>query len=218
MKRDTLQKKIDEKGAAYRASTDTVEREKLSTELREIQVQLQDTLSEGANACPDGKDHRVIGMLKRVGYYDGRLEMDVPEQWEVGCITCPPVLVERENGTELNGKKVRRWSHSARGTTPEEAVKNWNSGKWVEDAQIARVPSQKIFVQDSAPAMTQEAEQEPAPATPKKTPTIRKARTKKASTARKAKADVLADGKIDDEEGIEMGSASESPVEKVIKP
>lgn len=168
MKRDTLQKKIDEKGVAYRASTDTVEREKLSAELREMQVQLQDTLSEGANACPDGKDHRVIGMLKRIAYYDGRLEMDVPEQWEVGCITCPPVLVERENGTvveradgkklkverdvdgkmkevEVTGFRLKRWSHSARGVTPEEAVKNWNAGKWVEDAQIDRVPSQKIF-------------------------------------------------------------------------
>lgn len=140
MKRDTLQKKIDEKGEAYRASTDTVEREKLSTEIREMQVQLQDSLSEGANACPDGKDHRVIGMLKRPAYYDGRLEMDVPAQYEVGCIHCPPVLVERD------GVK-KRWSHSARGATPEEAVKNWNSGKWVEDSQLDRVPSQKVFKQ-----------------------------------------------------------------------
>jgi hypothetical protein len=145
MKRDTLQKKLDEKGEAYRASTDIVEREKIATELREMQVQLQDSLSDGAKACPDGADHRVIGMLKRPAYYDGRLEMDVPAQYEVGCITCPPVLVEREGGTDLNGKAVKRWSHSARGATPEEAVKNWNAGKWVEDAQIDRVPTQKIF-------------------------------------------------------------------------
>lgn len=145
MKRDTLQKKIDEKGVAYRASTDTVEREKLSAELGELQREFHDARLIGADACPDGEDHKVWVMLKTPGHWNSQYQMQMPDLYEVGCITCPAVLVERENGTELNGKKVRRWSHSARGTTPEEAVKNWNSGKWVEDAQIARVPSQKIF-------------------------------------------------------------------------
>lgn len=168
MKRDTLQKKIDEKGEAYRASTNIVEREKLSTEIRELTVQLQDTLSEGANACPDGADHRVIGMLKTPTHWNHIYQMQMPDLYEVGCLTCPAVLVEREGGTvveraggkklkverdidgkmkevEVIGFRLKRWSHSARGTTPEEAVQNWNSGKWLEDAKLDSVASTKIF-------------------------------------------------------------------------
>lgn len=145
MKIEDLQKKIDKTGEKYRASDSVSEREEIATELRGLQVELQNTIAKGAKACPDGEDHRVIGMLKRPGYYDGRLEIDVPEQWEVGCIICPPVLVERKEGSDLNGKKVVRWSHSARGETPQAAVKNWNEGNWVEDRQIDRVPTQEIF-------------------------------------------------------------------------
>lgn len=138
MKHEDIKSQIDALGEKYRKSDSVSKREEISTEIRDLTTQLQDSLAKGANACPDGADHRVIGMLKRPGYYDGRLELDVPEQWEVGCIECPPVLVKREGG-------VKRWSHSARGATPKEAVANWNEGKWVEDGQIDRVPSQEIF-------------------------------------------------------------------------
>lgn len=140
MKYKDLQKKVDALGEKYRASDSVKEREKLSMQIREATVQLQDFLASGAKPCPDGADHRIIGMLKRPAYYDGRLELDVPAQWECGCIVCDPVLVERGDP-----KKVVRWSHGAYGGTPEEAVKNWNAGKWREDAQIDRVPSKDIF-------------------------------------------------------------------------
>lgn len=137
---------MDALGEKYRASDSVKKRAELSTQIRDLQVQLQDELSKGAKPCPDGADHRVIGMLKRPTYYDSDRDMQMPEIWEVGCIVCPPVLVEDSDGTELNGKKVKRWSHSARGATPKEAVEKWNAGKWLKDAKIAlNVPSQEIF-------------------------------------------------------------------------
>jgi hypothetical protein len=171
MKHEHLKAKIDELGSKYRKSKSIPEREQLSTDIRQLQVAMQDTLASGANTCPDGKDHRVIGMLKTPTHWNEQFQMQMPDVYEVGCLICPPVLVEREDGKvversdgkkikvmvddgtgtgtdkeiEVIGFRLKRYSHSARGATPKEAVDNWNSGKWVEDKQTDRVPSQTIF-------------------------------------------------------------------------
>lgn len=170
MKHEDLQTKLDALGEKYRASDSVSEREKLNTNIRDVTIQLQDALSKGAKPCPDGADHRVIGMLRCPRYFMGQLKIWIPIKWEVGCIVCDPVLVEREEGSVVerpDGKKLKvmrtpegkdkpeevevigfrlmRWSHSAQGETPKEAVENWNSGAWVEDYELGRVPSQEIF-------------------------------------------------------------------------
>jgi hypothetical protein len=158
MKYEKLKAKLDEKGEAYKASDSVTEREKLTTEIRDLQVQLQDSLADGATACPDGADHRVIGMLKTPAHYDNITGMDVPDLYEVGCVVCPPVLVpfdetkhragvDHPSDTDKKGaaRKVVRWSHSARDFSPEEAVKNWNDGKWIIDTKTERVPTTTVF-------------------------------------------------------------------------
>jgi hypothetical protein len=92
-----------------------------------------------------------MGMLKTPAHTSNG--MDLPNVWEVGCVYCDPFLVEREDGTPLvvDGKvvKVKRRSYSARGFSPEEAVKKWNAGEWVEDFYFDRM---RGFTPEYAPA------------------------------------------------------------------
>lgn len=158
MKHEELQTKVDKLGEKYRASDSVSAREKLVADIEDAQTALQDELAKGAKACPDGKDHRVVGMLKTPAHYDSASGMDIPDVYEVGCIVCPPVLIPFDEAAHRAGadhptetdkkgeaKKVVRWSHSARGFSPKDAIDNWNSGKWVTDTKTERVPSTTIF-------------------------------------------------------------------------
>jgi hypothetical protein len=161
MKEQDLKAKLADLGGQYRATDSVAEREQLTAQIREATVALQDSLAKGAKACPDGtadNPHRVVGMLKTPAHYDSASGMEIPDVYEVGCIVCPPVLVpfdeaEHKFGVDHpsekdktgNARKVVRWSHSARGFSPKEAVENWNGGKWVADGKADRVPTTKIF-------------------------------------------------------------------------
>lgn len=101
-----------------------------------LQQEFSDSIAAGAKACECGNDtYAPMGMLKT----PARTErgVDYPAVYEVGCAHCPPVIVESENGYDavIGGKKMKvvRRSVSARATTPEDAVKNWNNKKFVED-------------------------------------------------------------------------------------
>lgn len=99
-------------------------------------------VSKGATDCQCG--NHPMGMLKTPAYYDQARGVDVPAVWEVGCVYCPPYLVEREVGQKLKVdgkmKTVMRRSVGARATTPTEAVRKWNEGEWVEDTRFDRIP------------------------------------------------------------------------------
>ena len=133
---------------AARESKTVTEVEALSRKVIELQKSLSTFLAAGANPCPDCETS-AIGMIKTPAHInnDG---VEVPNLYEVGCpAICPPVLVIRDSGVayEHKGQKVfvKRWSHSARAWTPEQAVENWNSGKWVEDTKIDWAASPDVF-------------------------------------------------------------------------
>jgi hypothetical protein len=153
-----LKTTIDELGTAYRESDSVSGRQELSTQIRDRQIELQDLLSKGAKSCPDGDDHRVIGMLKCPEHWDSNVGMVIPDVFEVGCVVCPPVLIpfdEKEHRIGIdhptekdaggNARKVVRWSHSARGWSPKEAVDKWNDGDWLVDTKKDQVPTTAIF-------------------------------------------------------------------------
>jgi hypothetical protein len=104
--------------------------------------ELDATISAGANPCTKCSA-QPIGMLKTPAYTT-RDGVEMPAVFEVGCVHCPPFLVERENGKEvkIDGivAKVRRRSFSARATSPAEAAKKWNEGNFVEDDLLDRIP------------------------------------------------------------------------------
>jgi hypothetical protein len=84
-----------------------------------------------------------MGMVKTPSNFNGGVE--VPAVYEVGCVYCDPVLVDSpERGVIVNldgnERRVLRRSFSARGGSPEEAVKRWNQGDFVEDQFIERMP------------------------------------------------------------------------------
>lgn len=101
--------------------------------------ELGEALAEGSDNCRRC-GYPPVGMLKTPGYYDQIRGVDVPPIYEVGCIFCPPYYVESERGEarKLDGEnaKVCRRSYSARASTPEGAVANWNAGKFVEDLRF----------------------------------------------------------------------------------
>lgn len=108
--------------------------------VKKHRAELGEHLAAGAEKCKNcGYD--PVGMLKTPGYYDEAKGVDVPPVYEVGCIFCPPVYVSVTEGgvkAKLDGKaaNVKRRSLSARGTTPEAAVANWNAGRMVEDTRF----------------------------------------------------------------------------------
>lgn len=103
----------------------------------ELYQELSLVLSKGAVACKCGNERFApMGMVKTPAYMDRGVER--PAVYEVGCVHCPPVIVESANGYDVvfsdgrKGKFVRR-SFSARALSVKDAVKNWNDGRWVED-------------------------------------------------------------------------------------
>ncbi len=107
--------------------------------VKDLRRQLGEHLAAGAEKCGNC-GHDVVGMLKTIAYYDEAKGIDVPPVYEVGCVICPPHYVEAENGVpgKLDGVEttVKRRSYSARATTPEQAVANWNAGKYIEDTRF----------------------------------------------------------------------------------
>lgn len=104
--------------------------------------ELGEYVIQGAEKCDDC-GAVPMGMLKTPAYYDQAKGLDVPAVWEVGCVYCPPFLVEREDGKALiiegETKTVKRRSLSARAITPQEAVRKWNAKEWVEDFYFERM-------------------------------------------------------------------------------
>lgn len=89
---------------------------KLSVEIRALRKELSDLYSDGAKPCPKcGAE--PIGM-------------DRATKFEVGCVVCPPYLVN----------ETTRRSYSAHGRNPAEAVENWNAERFLEDDKIDLVP------------------------------------------------------------------------------
>jgi len=109
--------------------------------VKALNAELGEYIVRGADPCECNAT--PMGMLKTPGYYDQAKGVDVPAVWEVGCVYCNPVLVEREDGKALiiddATKTVKRRSFSARATTPEEAVRKWNEKLWVEDFYFYRM-------------------------------------------------------------------------------
>lgn len=106
--------KIGEKLAAARKHYQAVAHKESSAKVaaaadavRELQDQLQAAIADGAKACPTCKT-KPIGLLKtpEVQNADGTLKSG--SVYEVGCPACD----------------VRR----ARGSSPEQAVEEWNAG------------------------------------------------------------------------------------------
>ena len=110
-----------------------------------LNTELGEYLIQGAENCDCGAV--PMGMLKTPAYYDQAKGLDVPAVWEVGCVYCPPFLVEREDGKALiiegQTKVVKRRSLSARAITPQEAVRKWNAKQCVEDFYFERIPGFK---------------------------------------------------------------------------
>jgi hypothetical protein len=101
----------------YRANAQTWNAAQIAEsnkKVKALQAELSDFYSAGANPCPNC-GLSVFGMDRGTVY-------------EVGCTKCDPKPVERD------GKTLRR-SASAQGRTPQQAVENWNAGKWLEDGK-----------------------------------------------------------------------------------
>lgn len=130
--------------------------------VKELSQELSDCLSEGAEPCgnvrlkqnPDtGEFYEEVcgvlpmGMVKTPSYIKDGLE--TPTVYEVGCLHCPPILVEHPTGdaVRIEGKevKVRRRSLSARAYSIADAVQKWNDGNHIEDNYLQRIPG---FVPD----------------------------------------------------------------------
>lgn len=113
--------------------------------VKNLTVELDGYLTQGAAACDC--ENLPMGILKTPGYYDQAKGVDVPPVWEVGCVHCPPYLVERNTGKALvidgTTKTVKRRSFSARALTAAEAVRKWNEKEWVEDFYFDRIPGLK---------------------------------------------------------------------------
>lgn len=130
--------------AANEDSTQAQLREAIAA-ITALTKELGEYVIQGAENCDCGAV--PMGMLKTPAYYDQAKGLDVPPVWEVGCVYCPPFLVERDDGKVLliegETKVLKRRCLSARATTPKEAVRKWNAKEWVEDFQFERIPGFK---------------------------------------------------------------------------
>jgi len=102
-----------------------------SKTIRALRAELSAAYSKGADVCPACKTP-PLGMLRSPAYTMN--ERLIPAVYEVGCIRCPPVLVE------IDGKK-RRQSYSAHADSPAGAVQRWNNQEWVTDSKIDLIPA-----------------------------------------------------------------------------
>lgn len=119
-------------------SIEVLDQERLA-QIKKVRGDLGEKLAEGAGDCPNC-GYPPVGMLKTPSYFDQRNQVQMPDVFEIGCIVCPPVYVERADGEDrrLDGKpaKVKRRSYSARGITQAEAASKWNLGEFVEDLRL----------------------------------------------------------------------------------
>jgi len=126
---------------AKRANTTLQQQQDAVNAIKTLSKELDDFLTTGANPCSNCSKP-PMGMLKTQAYNDRGV--DYPNVLEVGCIHCPPILVEREDGKALiiegERKVVKRRSYSARATTQEEVVRKWNNQVFVEDFLFDRIP------------------------------------------------------------------------------
>jgi hypothetical protein len=124
-----------------RAETTLAQQEEAVDKIKTLSRELDDFLVSGANDCGNC-GHKPMGMLKTPAYEDRGVEY--PAVLEVGCVHCPPVIVERANGKALiidgEVKTVKRRSYSARATSQAEAVRKWNAQEFVEDFLFDRIP------------------------------------------------------------------------------
>lgn len=109
--------------------------------VKTLSLELDAYISHGASNCTNC-GLKPMGMLKTPAYSkDG---LDYPAVFEVGCVHCPPFLVEREDGTALvvegANVKVKRRSYSSRAFSAKEASEKWNAQDFVEDTLFDRIP------------------------------------------------------------------------------
>ena len=100
-----LIEQISQLRAQYHRSQDP----KTAAEIKRLSNQLSSYLSNGAKPCDCGGI--VHGMLRREIPVDG-LKMRI---YEVGCLSC-----------SISDKPKAAW-----GQSPQEAVSNWNAGKYI---------------------------------------------------------------------------------------
>jgi hypothetical protein len=116
--------------------------EELSGKIKMLGRELDDYLTAEAKPCPNC-GNKPMGMLKTPAYTDRGV--DYPNIWEIGCVFCPPFLVETDGGRRLkiNGlvTPVKRRSYSARGFSVGEVTEKWNNDKYVEDFLFERIPN-----------------------------------------------------------------------------
>jgi hypothetical protein len=113
-----------------------------SDKVKKIGAELSSAIAEGAEVCKQCSQP-PMGMLKTPSYYNQGVE--VPPVFEVGCVFCPPIVVENSiRGVAMkidgNVRKVLRRSVSARANTPADAVRKWNASEFVEDTLFDRMP------------------------------------------------------------------------------
>lgn len=136
---DILKERTDAAEAYARLAADSTSPvgnvEAAAVKVSALTKELQEYVAQGADDCQCG--NAPWGMLKTPAHMHMGVQM--PNIWEVGCVHCAPVLVERPDGQEIDGKNVKRRSYSARGTSPQEAVEKWNNGDWVEDFYFDRM-------------------------------------------------------------------------------
>jgi uncharacterized coiled-coil protein SlyX len=112
-KHEDIVKDLEVVLAEYRKSAETApapELRKLSDRIKQLREQMSDSISEGAKDCP-GCGKRPHGMQRTVA------TLRTPEVWEIGCLGCPP-----KGGVRF----------CARGTTRDQAIYAWNTGKFVK--------------------------------------------------------------------------------------
>lgn len=92
-----------------------VQQRELDLQVKKLRQELSDFYSDGAKPCPKC-GAQPIGM-------------DRATKYEVGCVGCPPFLV---NATT-------RQSYSSQGRTPAQAVENWNADVYIQDDKVDKV-------------------------------------------------------------------------------
>lgn len=150
-----IQKAAEEYAEAFKTKP-AHEVQPYSDKIKELQGQLGALIAEGANPCKKC-GNAVMGMIKTPSYMNRGVRM--PTVFEIGCVICSPILVEREGGEEMatfdqTGEpvtaKVMRLSYSARAVSVEEATENWNGGVFVEDTRFDWMAPETRFLTSGA--------------------------------------------------------------------
>ena len=127
---ESLQEKVNLALAEYQSkahSSTQAELQVLSNTVKNAKKALSDFISFGANECPSC-ENLPHGMVVK--------ETNDGKGYEVGCLKCSPLFFDKDGkpADEKTPKNEKvRVSFSARGYTPEIAVKNWNNGLFLRD-------------------------------------------------------------------------------------